>query len=280
MRTISSGLITGIVEEMCIKANTELGCDLVSALSAARNIEKSEIGRDILGQLIQNAQIAFSDNVPLCQDTGMAVFFVEIGSEVYIQGSNIKDAINEGVKKGYEKGCLRKSVVSDPILRQNTNDNTPAVIYYDFIDGDKLKIDFMPKGFGSENMSALKMLKPSDGIKGIKEFVLDTVKNAGANACPPFVIGIGIGGTMDMAAVISKKALLRTIGDRNHKIQLAKLEEALLVEINKLGIGPGGLGGTVTALAVNILDYPTHIAGLPVSVNICCHAARHRSCII
>lgn len=259
---------------MCQKINYELSSDVVNSIKMSRDKEKSDIGRNILNSLIENIDIAKEKQVPICQDTGMAVFFVEIGQDLYVDG-NLKDAINEGVRKGYEEGYLRKSVVSDPLIRKNTNDNTPAVIHYDFVSGDQLKIKFAPKGFGSENMSRLKMLKPSDGVEGVKKFVIETVKLAGSNPCPPIVVGVGIGGTMDKASEIAKLALFRTLGDSSDKEHIKQLEDELLIEINKLGIGPQGLGGTTTALAINIETFPTHIAGLPVAVNINCHAARH-----
>ena len=230
--------------------------------------------------LLKNAEIADRKEVPICQDTGMAVFFIEIGKEVFVEGKTITEAVNEGVSKGYTKGYLRKSVVADPLNRVNTKDNTPAVIYYDFAEGDKIKITFAPKGFGSENKSAVKMLNPSDGVDGIIDFVTETVRKAGANPCPPMVVGVGIGGTMDKAAVLSKKALTRDITVPNEKEYYAELEKTLLERMNKLGIGPQGMGGTTTALAVNIETYPTHIAGLPVAVNISCHATRHAAAVI
>ena len=237
--------------------------------------EKSDIARGVLENLLKNADIAHIKEVPICQDTGMAVFFIEIGSDVFVEGDTITDAVNKGVASGYTEGYLRKSVVRDPLDRINTNDNTPAVIYYDFVKGDKIKITFAPKGFGSENKGGLKMLNPSDGIEGIIDFVVETVRKAGANPCPPMVVGVGIGGTMDKAAQLSKKALTRSIDTSNKKPFYAELEKILLTKINKLGIGPQGMGGTTTALAVNIETFPTHIAGLPVAVNINCHATRH-----
>jgi fumarate hydratase subunit alpha len=275
MRVIASEKIIEIIENACIRANTELSPDVYQALKAAVNVEESVVGREILSQIIQNADTAKKEAMPICQDTGMAVFFVELGKDVHIEGSNLTDAINEGVRRGYENGYLRKSVVDDPISRTNTNDNTPAVIYYEMTDGDKICIDFTPKGFGSENMSALKMLKPSDSTQGIIDFVVDVVRKAGANPCPPVIVGVGIGGTMDKAAVLAKKALLRDLGRGSDDDHIHRLEEMLKKKINDLGIGPAGLGGRVTALGVNILVYPTHIAGLPVAVNICCHASRH-----
>ncbi len=279
MRIINCGLIVEKISEICKKINYELSGDVVEKIKDSQQTEKSEIGKDILKSLVENIDIAKKKQVPMCQDTGMAVFFVEIGQDVFIDG-NLKDAINEGVRKGYKEGYLRKSVVSDPIIRINTNDNTPAVIHYDFVSGDKLKIKFAPKGFGSENMSRLKMLKPSDGIEGIKSFVIETIKIAGSNPCPPIVVGVGIGGTMDKACEIAKLALTRPLDESSRKAHIKELEEELLVDINKLGIGPQGLGGTTTALAVNVETFPTHIAGLPVAVNINCHAARHIEIVI
>lgn len=274
MRIIKFEQIVEQVSEMCKKINYELSDDVVSSIESSRDQEESEIGRSILESLIENIDIAKEKQVPICQDTGMAVFFIDIGQELRVDG-NLKDAINEGVRKGYKEGFLRKSVVSDPLIRKNTDDNTPAVIHYDFVSGDQLKIKFAPKGFGSENMSRLKMLKPSDGIEGVKEFVIETVKIAGSNPCPPIVVGVGLGGTMDKASQIAKLALFRNLNESSNKEHIKKLEDELLIEINKLGIGPQGLGGTTTALAVNIETFPTHIAGLPVAVNINCHAARH-----
>lgn len=279
MRIINTKTITDTVAKMCIDANCYINDDIKSALNDAFITEKSDVGKKVISDLLKNAEIASKKEVPICQDTGMAVFFVEIGSDVHVDG-NLGDAINEGVRIGYTKGFLRKSVVSDPIKRVNTNDNTPAVIYYDFVPGDKIKITFAPKGFGSENKSALKMLNPSDGIDGVINFVLETVEKAGANPCPPMVIGVGIGGTMDKAANISKKALTRDISFKNPDPFYANLEDTLLERINKLGIGPQGLGGTTTALGVNVEVFPTHIAGLPVAVNINCHATRHSVSII
>lgn len=275
MRKINVSEIIDKVKEMCIKANYELGEDVLKKLYDAKNKEQSPIGKDILEKLILNANISRDEQMPMCQDTGMAVFFIELGQDVYIEGGSLTEAINEGVRQGYKEGYLRKSVVNDPIIRENTMDNTPAIIHYDLVKGDRLKISFAPKGFGSENMSGLKMLKPSDGIEGIKKFVLDVVKSAGANPCPPIVVGVGIGGTMEKACILAKKALFRKIGESSPIKHIEKLEKELLDEINKTGIGPQGLGGNVTALSVNIEVFPTHIAGLPVAVNINCHAARH-----
>lgn len=275
MRVINSSEITDAVRDMCISANCHINPDIKLALEKGVETEKSEVSRGVLRNLLKNAEIADRKEVPICQDTGMAVFFIEIGKEVFVEGDTITDAVNKGVSKGYTEGYLRKSVVADPLDRINTKDNTPAVIYYDFAEGDKIKITFAPKGFGSENKGGLKMLNPSDGVDGIIDFVIETVRKAGANPCPPMVIGVGIGGTMDKAAVLSKKALTRDITVRNEKPYYAELEKKLLEKVNMLGIGPQGMGGTTTALAVNIETYPTHIAGLPVAVNINCHATRH-----
>lgn len=275
MRIIQSETITKAVRDMCIKANCHINSDIKNALTKSVKTEKSEVSRGVLENLLRNAEIADKKEVPICQDTGMAVFFAEIGNEVFIEGDTITEAINKGVSLGYTEGYLRKSVVADPLERINTKDNTPSVIHYDFIKGDKIKITFAPKGFGSENKSALKMLNPSDGRDGVVDFVIETVRKAGANPCPPMVIGVGIGGTMDKAAVLAKKALTRDITAHNEKPLYAELEKTLLEKVNKLGIGPQGMGGATTALAVNIETYPTHIAGLPVAVNVNCHATRH-----
>ena len=275
IREITTNQITDCVEKLCIEANCHLTADIYNKLKACRSTEKSLLGKDILNTLVENARIARDETSPICQDTGMTVVFITIGQDVHIAGGSLEDAINEGVRRGYEKGYLRKSVVRDPLDRVNTKDNTPAVIHYDIVPGDKFHIIVAPKGFGSENMSGLKMLKPSQGLQGIKDFVIQTVSDAGANPCPPIIVGIGIGGTMEKSAYLSKKALLRPVGDKNPNPMLADLEEELLQCINHLGIGPAGFGGTTTALSVNILTYATHIAGLPVSVNIGCHATRH-----
>lgn len=274
MRKIKAEKIINNVKEMCIEANLELQPDMKDALVSARESETSEIGKKILGDLEENLEIAKADSIPICQDTGMAVVFVEVGQKVKVKGS-LTDAINEGVRQGYTEGYLRKSVVSDPIERVNTNDNTPAVIHYDIVEGDQIKITIAPKGFGSENMSKIVMLKPADGIEGVKEVVLNAVKEAGPNACPPMVVGVGIGGTFEKCAYLAKKALARSVDSKNENEMYADLEDELLEKINKIGIGPGGLGGTQTALGVNVETYPTHIAGLPVAVNICCHVNRH-----
>lgn len=275
MRDIDVGLITEAVRKLCMDANYHLNDDVLSAMEEGLDKEVSETGKSIISQLIENASIARENNMAICQDTGMTVVFVEIGQEVHITGGLLSEAINEGVRRGYRDGYLRKSVVRDPIHRINTGDNTPAVIHYDVVEGDRLKLIVAPKGFGSENMSAIKMLKPSDGIEGVKEFIVDTVEKAGPNPCPPIVVGVGIGGTMEKAAVLSKKALLRPLNKRSGIDYVRDLETELLENINDLGIGPAGLGGKLTALAVNIEVFPTHIAGLPVAVNISCHATRH-----
>ncbi len=275
MKVINSQKITETVKEMCINANCRLNNDVREALKKGSNEDKSDIAKGVLNRLLENADIADEKMVPICQDTGMAVFFIEIGKEVFIEGDTITEAVNKGVSAGYTEGFLRKSVVGDPLRRVNTKDNTPAIIYYDFVEGDKIKITFAPKGFGSENKGGLKMLNPSDGLDGVVDFVIDTVRKADANPCPPIVVGVGIGGTMDKACMIAKKALTRDIDSKNPDPFYAELEEKLLEKINKLGIGPAGLGGTTTALGVNVEVYPTHIAGLPVAVNINCHAARH-----
>ncbi len=275
MREIQVSKITDTIKKLCIDANYYLGSDIKNRLVNAKKNEDWTIAQGILDKIIVNADIAKNEDMPMCQDTGVACVFLEIGQDVHIVGGNLEEAINEGVRRGYEEGYLRKSVVKDPLDRVNTKDNTPAMIYYDMVSGDKLKITVAPKGFGSENMSQLKMLKPSDGINGVKDFVLKVVKEAGPNPCPPIIVGVGIGGTFDKAATIAKKSLIRSIDIRNSNEFYAKLEEELLDEINKLGIGPQGFGGRTTALAVNIETYPTHIAGLPVAVNINCHATRH-----
>ena len=275
MREVHSEEITKNIKEMCIEANHFLSPDMKKVFDNARKNEKSPLGCQILEQLDENLKIAGEDMIPICQDTGMAVVFIEIGQDVHIVGENIEDAINQGVREGYVDGFLRKSVVKDPILRENTKDNTPAVIHYSIVPGENVKITIAPKGFGSENMSRVFMLKPADGIEGVKNAVLTAVKDAGPNACPPMVVGVGVGGTFEKCAILAKKALARP-ADSSSKISYVKeMEEELLTKINKLGIGPGGLGGTQTALAVNVETYPTHIAGLPVAINICCHVNRH-----
>jgi fumarate hydratase subunit alpha len=280
MKTIEVNQITDVIEALCMESNYYLNEDVLAALKNGLDLEESEIGKDIISKLIENADSARIDKMAICQDTGMAVVFLEIGQDVHIEGGSIKDAVNEGVRKGYKNGYLRKSVVKDPIDRINTGDNTPAIIHFDIVEGDKLKITLAPKGFGSENMSALKMLKPSDGLEGVKKFILETVSIAGPNPCPPIIVGVGIGGTMEKAALLAKKALLRPINIRNDMEYVGILEQEMLKAINKLGIGPAGLGGRITALAVNIDVYPTHIAGLPIAINISCHATRHAEKII
>ena len=275
IREVNTDVITENIKEMCIEANHFLSEDMDAALKKAAEEESSELGKKILNQLQENLKIAGEEMIPICQDTGMAVFFVEIGQDVHFTGAAIEDAINEGVRRGYADGYLRKSVVGDPILRENTKDNTPAVIHYSIVPGDKVKITFAPKGFGSENMSRVFMLKPADGIEGVKNAILTAVKDAGPNACPPMVVGVGVGGTFEKCAIMAKKALTRPAGEHSNIPYVAELEEEMLTKINRLGIGPGGLGGKTTALAVNSNTYPTHIAGLPVAVNICCHVNRH-----
>lgn len=275
MRTIHTEEIISNIREMCIEANHMLTPDMQKALECAVTDEKSSIGQKVLGQLQDNLQIAQEDTIPICQDTGMAVVFLEIGQDVHFEGGSLTDAINEGVRQGYVDGYLRKSVVKDPLIRENTKDNTPAVIHYDLVPGDKVRITVAPKGFGSENMSRIFMLKPADGIEGVKNAILTAVKDAGPNACPPMVVGVGIGGTFEKCALLAKKALTRPVDERSSIPYVKELEEEMLTTINRLGIGPGGLGGSTTALAVNIDTYPTHIAGLPVAVNICCHVNRH-----
>lgn len=275
MRIIHTEEIISNIRQMCIEANHMLTPDMQKALECAVADEKSPIGQKVLGQLQDNLQIAQEDTIPICQDTGMAVVFLEIGQDVHFEGGSLTDAINEGVRQGYVDGYLRKSVVKDPLIRENTKDNTPAVIYYDLVPGDKVRITVAPKGFGSENMSRIFMLKPADGIEGVKNAILTAVKDAGPNACPPMVVGVGIGGTFEKCALLAKKALTRPVDERSSIPYVKELEEEMLATINRLGIGPGGLGGSTTALAVNIDTYPTHIAGLPVAVNICCHVNRH-----
>ena len=277
MRTVDVKVITKNIKEMCIEVNHYLSKDMDIAMKNAVNNEKAPLGKQILNQLQDNLKIAAEDMIPICQDTGMAVVFLEVGQEIHFEGGNLTDAVNEGVRQGYVEGFLRKSVVKDPILRENTKDNTPAVIHYNIVPGDKVKIKVAPKGFGSENMSRVFMLKPADGIEGVKNAILTAVKDAGPNACPPMVIGEGIGGTFEKCALMAKEALTREVGSHSDIEWVKNLEDEMLENINCLGIGPGGLGGTTTALAVNINTYPTHIAGLPVGVNICCHVNRHIS---
>jgi len=280
MREVNVSEITSNIKEMCIEANHYLSPDMQEVFKQAAEEEKSPLGRQILSQLGENLEIAANDMIPICQDTGMAVVFINVGQDVHIAGGDITDAINEGVRQGYVSGYLRKSVVDDPIIRQNTNDNTPAVIHFGIVPGDKVDITVAPKGFGSENMSRVFMLKPADGIEGVKEAILTAVKDAGPNACPPMVIGVGIGGTFEKCAYLAKKALTRDLNQESPIEYVKELEKEMLERINRLGIGPGGLGGTKTALAVNIETYPTHIAGLPVAINICCHVNRHAHRVI
>lgn len=280
MREIDVSQITEIVEKLCMQANYELNADIMAALEEGIKHEESETGRRVLCQLVENARIAARERMAICQDTGMAVVFIELGQDVHVTGGSLYEAVNEGVRRGYENGFLRKSVVSDPFDRKNTGDNTPAVIHCDIVEGDRLRITVAPKGFGSENMSGVKMLKPSDGIEGVKAYILEMVDKAGPNPCPPIVVGVGIGGTMEKAALLAKKALLRPVDMRNSDERIRKLEEQLLGLINGLGIGPAGLGGRLTAMAVNIEVFPTHIAGLPVAVNISCHVTRHAEAVI
>ena len=276
MRTIDAAQITEAVAKLAIDANYYLSPDVLEALQKGVKTEESPLGKEILEQLVENACIAKNEDMPICQDTGMAVIFVELGQDVHVTGGGLNDAINAGVAKGYKDGYLRKSVVDDPLfVRKNTGDNTPAIIHLTIVPGDKMKITLAPKGFGSENMSAMRGMKPSDGVAGVKKFVVETVQNAGSNPCPPIVLGIGIGGTVEMAAIQAKKALTRPINVRNAHPEYAKLEEELLELVNNTGVGPQGLGGRITALAVNINHYPTHIAGMPVVININCHATRH-----
>ena len=275
IRTIRVEEITKNIKEMCIEANHFLSPDMAEAMKCAEKNEEAPLGKQILEQLQENLKIAGEDMIPICQDTGMAVVFLEIGQDVHLEGGALEDAVNEGVRQGYVEGYLRKSVVGDPLIRENTKDNTPAVLHTRIVDGDQVKIKVAPKGFGSENMSRVFMLKPADGIEGVKNAILTAVKDAGPNACPPMVIGVGIGGTFEKCALLAKQALTRPVNEHSDIPYVKDLEEEMLTRINKLGIGPGGLGGTTTALAVNINTYPTHIAGLPVAINICCHVNRH-----
>ena len=275
MRNVHVSEITRNIKEMCIEANHFLSEDMSAAMKNAVQTEESPLGKQILNQLQENLQIAGEDMIPICQDTGMAVVFLEIGQDVHLEGGSVEDAVNEGVRQGYVEGYLRKSVVKDPIIRENTKDNTPAVIHYSIAPGEKVRIKVAPKGFGSENMSRVFMLKPADGIVGVKNAVLTAVKDAGPNACPPLVVGVGVGGTFEKCALMAKEALTREVGTHSEIEWVKDLEEEILQKINNLGIGPGGLGGTTTALAVNVNTYPTHIAGLPVAINICCHVNRH-----
>lgn len=280
IRTVQTEIITETIKKMCIEANYSLSSDMVKAMRKVEEKEESVLGKQILAQLQDNLEIAASDMIPICQDTGMAVVFLEVGQDVHFEGGSFEDAVNEGVRRGYTEGFLRKSVVGDPILRENTKDNTPAVIHTRIVEGDRVKITVAPKGFGSENMSRVFMLKPAEGLEGVKNAILTAVKDAGPNACPPLVVGVGIGGTFEKCALMAKKALTREVGKHSDIPYVRKLEEEMLEKINCLGIGPGGLGGTVTALAVNVNTYPTHIAGLPVAVNICCHVNRHTVCVL
>lgn len=280
MREVNVSIITDNIKEMCIEANHFLTDDMKNVFENAVKNEESALGKQVLGQLEENLKVAGEDMIPICQDTGMAVVFINVGQDVHLTGGDITDAINEGVRRGYVDGYLRKSVVKDPIYRENTKDNTPAVIHFNIVPGDKVDITVAPKGFGSENMSRVFMLKPADGIEGVKEAILIAVKDAGPNACPPMVVGVGIGGTFEKCAYLAKKALTRDLNEESPVEYVRDLEKEMLEKINKLGIGPGGLGGTQTALAINIETYPTHIAGLPVAVNICCHVNRHSHRVI
>lgn len=280
MRTISVQEITRNIKEMCIEANYELSDDVKNAIYYHEETESNKLGKQILSQLKENMDIAENENIPICQDTGMAVVFMKIGQDVHFDGGSVEDAINEGIRQGYTEGYLRKSVVGDPIERVNTKDNTPGVIHYELVPGDKVELTVAPKGFGSENMSRVCMLKPADGIEGVKEAILETVRLAGPNACPPVVVGVGVGGTFEKCALLAKKALIRELGSHNPIPYVKDLEEEMLQKINTIGIGPGGLGGDTTALGINIETYPTHIAGLPVAINMCCHVNRHKTRII
>lgn len=280
MREVNVSIITDNIKEMCIEANHFLTDDMKNVFEKAVKNEESALGKQVLGQLEENLKVAGEDMIPICQDTGMAVVFINVGQDVHLIGGDITDAINEGIRRGYVDGYLRKSVVKDPIYRENTKDNTPAVIHFNIVSGDKVDITVAPKGFGSENMSRVFMLKPADGIEGVKEAILTAVKDAGPNACPPMVVGVGIGGTFEKCAYLAKKALTRDLNEESPVEYVRDLEKEMLEKINKLGIGPGGLGGTQTALAINIETYPTHIAGLPVAVNICCHVNRHSHRVI
>lgn len=275
MRNLHTDEIINNIREMCIEANILLAPDMTEAINKGFENETGELAKKILGQLKQNMDIAKNENIPICQDTGMAVFFVKVGQDLHIEGMNLTDAINEGVRQGYKEGYLRKSVVGDPLLRENTKDNTPAIIHYDIVKGDKLEITLAPKGFGSENMSRQFMLKPADGEEGVKKAILEAVSDAGPNACPPLVVGVGIGGDFELSCILAKKALTRNVDKRSELPHIRAIEEEMLQRINRLGIGPAGLGGKTTALAVNIETYATHIAGLPVAINMCCHVNRH-----
>lgn len=281
MKILHTDEIIAAVERLCMEANYFLGEDVLAGFERALANEENPLGQEVLERLMENASIAREQEVPMCQDTGMAVFFVEVGQDLHIEGINLTDAINQGVRQGYQKGYLRKSIVKDPVLhRENTGDNTPAVIHYDIVPGDSLKLTVGPKGFGSENMGGIKMCKPSEGLEGVINFVVDTVDKAGSNPCPPIIVGVGVGGDMEKAAILAKKALMRPIDRRNPQPEWADVEAAILDKINRLGIGPQGFGGTQTALAVNIETFPTHIAGMPVAVNINCHATRHKELLL
>jgi fumarate hydratase subunit alpha len=280
MREVTYVQIVSAVKSLCMEANYDLGSDVVSAFQHALHQEKSEIGKDVLNQLILNAKIASTERAPMCQDTGMAVFFIELGQDCHITGGSLYDAVNAGIRQGYKEGYLRNSIVKDPLNRQNTGDNTPGVIHVELVQGDRCTIHMAAKGFGSENMSRLTMLKPADGMEAVKEFILETVMLAGPNACPPMVVGVGLGGNFEKSAYLAKKSLLRPIGERNPREDIAQLEEELLEKVNELGLGPQGLGGRTTALDVRVEVYATHIAGLPVAVNINCHASRHKTVIL
>ena len=275
VRSVNVELLTENIKEMCIQANHFLAPDMDKAMRTAHERETNPLAKQILGQLLENLDIAGEDMIPICQDTGMAVVFLRVGQDVHFEGGSVEDAVNEGVRQGYQEGYLRKSVVGDPLLRVNTKDNTPAIIHYEIVPGDQVEITVAPKGFGSENMSKICMLKPADGVEGVKEAIVNAVKEAGPNACPPVVVGVGIGGTFEKAAILAKKALTREIGVHSELPHIKELEEELLAKINEIGLGPAGLGGDTTALAVNINTYATHIAGLPVAINICCHVNRH-----
>jgi len=281
MRVIHVSRITDAVERICIEANCELSEDVMEALRKGLEMEESEIGREVLKRILENAEVARRERLPICQDCGTAVLWVEVGEDLRVEGGSIEEAINEGVRRGYSKGYLRRSIVSDPLFdRVNTGDNTPAIIHYRVVPGDRLRIVFMPKGGGSENMSALRMLTPAEGVEGLKKFVLETVERAGPNPCPPLIVGVGVGGNFETAAILAKRALMRRVGEPHPSPRVAQLENELLEEINSLGIGPQGLGGRITALAVHIEVYPCHIASLPAAVNLQCHAARHREVTI
>lgn len=275
VRSVNVELLTDNIKEMCIQANHYLAPDMDKAMKTACAKETKPLAKQILGQLLENLDIAGKDMIPICQDTGMAVVFLKIGQDVHFEGGSVEEAVNEGVRRGYEEGYLRKSVVGDPLLRVNTKDNTPAIIHYELVPGDQVEITVAPKGFGSENMSKIYMLKPADGVEGVKDAIVSAVREAGPNACPPVVVGVGIGGTFEKAAILAKKALTREVGTHSELEHIRELEEELLTKINEIGLGPAGLGGDTTALAVNINTYATHIAGLPVAVNICCHVNRH-----